>query len=332
MVSRTYFGSHRGREVYLLTLDNGILRVGLLSFGATIHSLVYKGVDVCLGYDKLGQYVHEDGYIGASVGRHANRIAKSRFELNGQEFRLCANEGENQLHGGKEGFSHRVWDFRPGEDQVTFSLDSPHKDQGFPGNLRVEITFRLEGSALRIEYSAVSDRDTVVNLTNHAYFNLGGQAGGTVYSHELQINAEKYTPCGPGTIPTGEISGVDGTALDFRQAVTLGSRLCDPRLEETKGLDHNFVLSGGKAAALYCPETGIGMDVETSMEGMQVYSAGFLTPRPGKDDAVYGQHHAVCLETQHFPDAVNHKNFPSPVLKAGEEFSHWTQFEFSAIS
>lgn len=328
MVTKTYFGSHKGREVYLLTLDNGSLKAGILSFGATLHSLVYKGLDLCLGYEHLGQYVHDDGYIGASVGRHANRIAQSRFELNGQEYILSANEGANQLHGGLEGFSHKVWDFSCGENDVTFSLDSPDGDEGFPGNLHAEITFRLEGSSLLLEYRAASDKDTVVNLTNHAYFNLGGQASGAVYSHKLQINAEKFTPCGPGTIPTGEIDSVEATALDFRKPVVLGSILCDKRLDITKGLDHNFVPDGHKAGSLYCPETDIRMDVETSMEGMQVYSAGFLSTRPGKDGAVYGQHHALCMETQHFPDAVHHSSFPSPVLRAGEEYRHWTKFIF----
>jgi len=285
-------------------------------------------VDVCLGYEHLGQYIHEDGYIGACVGRHANRIAGSRFTLNGQEYVLSTNEGNNQLHGGKEGFSHKVWDFDCGENEVTFSLDSPNGDEGFPGNLHTEITFRLEGSALCLEYKAVSDKDTVVNLTNHAYFNLGGHDSGAVYSHELQINANNYTPCGPGTIPTGEIACVEGTALDFRKAEVLGSRLNDSSLDITKGLDHNFVLDGSRACRLYCPETNIGMNVETSMEGMQLYSAGFLSSRRGKNGAVYGLHHAVCMETQHFPDAVNHANFPSPVLKAGEEYLHWTKFIF----
>lgn len=326
MISKNYFGSHRGREVYLLTIDNGILKAGILSFGATLHSLVYKGVDICLGYEHLGQYVHEDGYIGACVGRHANRIAGSRFELNGQEYLLSANEGENQLHGGAEGFSHKIWDYVCCDDQITFMLDSPDGDEGFPGNLHAEIRFSLEGSALRIDYRAVSDRDTVVNMTNHAYFNLGGQDSGPVYDQLLQINAGKYTPCGPGTIPTGEIASLEGTVLDFRKPLILGSRLCDLRLDITKGLDHNFVLDGQRAGSLYCPQTDIRMDVETSMEGMQVYSAGFLSHRPGKNGAYYGRHHAVCMETQHFPDAVNHHNFPSPVLKAGEEYFHWTKF------
>ena len=329
MVKKTYFGSHRGREVYLLTLDNGSLKAGILSFGAALHSLVYKGVDVCLGYEQLGQYVHQDGYIGACVGRHANRIAGSRFELNGKEYVLSANEGENQLHGGREGFSHKVWDFQCGENEVTFSLDSPDGDEGFPGNIHVEICFRLEGCGLVIEYRAESDADTVLNLTNHAYFNLGGHGSGAVYSHELQVNAQSYTPCGAGNIPTGEIASVDGTALDLRAPTVLGDRLNDHRLGITEGLDHNFVLDGRRAGSLYCPETGIRMDVETSTEGMQVYSAGFLTPRQGKCGAEYGKHHAVCMETQHFPDAVNHENFPSPVLRAGEEYEHWTRFWFS---
>lgn len=329
MVTKRYFGSHRGREVYSFFLDNGVLKAEVLSFGAVLRSLVFKGVDVCLGYEHLGQYVSSDGYIGACVGRHANRIAGSRFKLGAQEHSLSANEGANQLHGGKEGFSHKVWDFECGENEVTFSLDSPDGDEGFPGNLHVDICFRLENNALLIEYRAQSDKDTVVNLTNHAYFNLGGQGSGAVYSHELQINAESYTPCGPGNIPTGEIAAVEGTALDFRHPVVMGGRLCDKALEVTQGLDHNFVLGIQTAGSLYCPETGIHMDVETSMEGMQLYSAGFLTSRPGKNGAFYGKHHAICMETQHFPDAINHANFPSPVLKAGEEYRHWTRFIFA---
>lgn len=333
MVSVNKFGKNNGQDVYLLTISNGTMEAEFISFGATLRSLRVPDknsnlTDVCLGYDSVEEYLSNDGYIGAAIGRHANRIAHSRFLLNGKEYILSANEGENQLHGGLEGFSHKLWSFACGENSVTFSLNSPDGDEGYPGNLHTEITYGLDGSTLSIDYRALSDADTVVNLTNHAYFNLSGHKSGRIDSHILTVNADHYTPCGPGTIPTGGIAKVEGTALDMRSPTILGARLMLPELDATKGFDHNFALNSGHAARLYCSETGIAMDVFTSLEGMQIYSAGFLTRRKGKNGAIYSQHNALCLETQHFPDAINHRNFPSPILKTGEEYHEFTRFCF----
>lgn len=334
MAALKLFGRLNGKPVYLIKLANGDIEAEIISFGATLRALRVKGRDgemhdVCLGYDSAEDYAKQDGYLGATVGRHANRIGGSRFELNGQEYSLSSNEGANQLHGGIEGFSHKLWSFNCSEYAVTFSLDSPDGDEGYPGNLHAEVSFSIESAKLRIEYKAVSDADTLVNMTNHAYFNLGGHESGKVYAHELCLGAEHYTPCGEGNIPTGEILPVDGTALDLRDFTRLGDRLDDAALALTEGFDHNFVLSSSPAAVLYCPKTGIEMKCSTSLEGMQLYSAGFLSGRVGKEGAVYGKHHAVCLETQHYPDAVNKQGFPSPVLRAGQKYNEWTEYEFA---
>ncbi len=333
MAALKLFGKINSQPVYLIMLTNGKIEVEFLSFGATIHSIRVPDkngamTDVCLGYESIEEYVTNDGYLGATVGRHANRIGGSRFNLGGKEYILSSNEGANQLHGGIVGFSHKCWNFSCTENSVTFSIDSPDGDEGYPGNLHAEVCFSIEDSALRIDYSAVSDADTVVNLTNHAYFNLGGQQSGSVYSHTLKLGADSYTLCGSGNIPSGEIASVEGSTLDMREETPLIGVITALSQPATEGLDHNFVLSSSPAAVLYCPESGIELQCTTSLEGLQVYSAGFLDSRNGKNGAVYGKHHAICLETQHFPDAVNNPNFPSPVLKAGEEYREWTAYSF----
>ena len=323
-----------GAGVDLITLSDGPVSVELLSYGAAVRSIWVPDrdgnpTDVCLGYETLEEYQQQDACFGGTIGRCANRIGNAVFAIDGKEYRLTANEGANQLHGGVEGFHKKLWDYSCGENCVTFRLDSPDGDEGFPGNLHAEVTYTLEGGRLTIDYRAVTDRDTVVNLTNHAYFNLAGQDGGVIDDHVLRVRAACYTPSGAGNIPTGEIVSVEGTPLDLRGGAVLGDRLNDPFLRESRGFDHNYVLDGGEAAAeLYCPRTGIAMEMSTTLEGMQLYSAGFLTERKGKSGAVYGQSHAVCLETQHFPDAVNHGNFPTPVLRAGEEFRETTGYRF----
>lgn len=327
------FGRIVNKPVYLIKLTNGKIELELLSFGATVRSLRvadrYNNFrDVCLGYETIEEYLHNDGYVGATVGRNANRIGSSRFTLNGKEYVLSSNEGENQLHGGIEGFSHKCWNFSCTENSVTFTLDSADGDEGYPGNLRAEVCFSIKDTTLRISYKAISDADTVVNLTNHAYFNLGGHDSGSIATHSLLLGSESYTPCGEGNIPTGEIDSVADTPLDFRSEKSLINSIEQLKDSDTRGIDHNFVLSAEPAATLYCPESGIEMICRTSLEGIQVYSAGFLSQRAGKNGAIYGQHHAICLETQHFPDAVNHSGFPSSVLKAGEEYREWTEYSF----
>ena len=307
----------------LLTLSDGTVTVELLSFGAAVRSIIVpdrdgKPVDVCLGYDTLEEYRAHDGCLGACVGRHANRIAGAEITLDGTRWPLAANEGANQLHGGPDGFGNRMWDFTHDENSVTFTLHSPHLDQGFPGNLDASVRYALSGGTLTLTYRAVSDRDTVVNLTNHTYFNLSGHASGRVDAQELTVHAGRYTPCGEGNIPTGEILPVEGTRFDLRRPAPLAGR----------DYDHNFVLDGRAAAELYSPATGIALAVETTQPGVQVYTAGFLSERKGKGGAVYGPANAVCLETQHFPDAIHHADFPSPVLKAGAEYEETTSFRF----
>ena len=334
MTSKRVFGHLNGREVCCITLSDGICAVELLTYGATVRAIRVpdregKLTDVCLGYDTLEEYRANDGYLGASVGRHANRIGGAKFALNGVEYKVAPNEGENQLHGGPEGFSTRLWEYALGENNVSFSLTSPDGDQGFPGNFRETVTYTLSGGVLTIDYCAVSDKDTVANLTNHAYFNLGGHDSGPVTGHVVTIRADHYTPVGAGSIPTGEIAPVEGTVFDLRQPVALGERLDCPELKDPNGFDHNFALTGeNPGAEVYCSATGIAMEMTTTLEGVQFYTAGFLTERKGKNGAVYAPRHGLCLETQHYPDAANKPNFPSPVLRAGEEFRHSISYRF----
>lgn len=307
-------------------LNNGCLCCSILPFGATLQSLRVpdregKARDVVLGYDTQAAYERNDGYLGATVGRFANRIGSARFSLNGREYRLRANEGENQLHGGIVGFSHRLWtvEEKTGTHAV-FSLLSPDGDEVYPGNLRVRVSYTLEGAALRILYEAQSDADTVCSLTNHSYFNLSGC--GSVAEQELMIFADHYTPVDAALIPTGEITPVAGTALDFRTLRPIGS-----------GYDHNFVLRGEPgtlrpAAFARCAESGITMTVSSTMPGLQLYTAGVLTERPGKGGSVYKPGWGFCLETQFFPDAPNQPAFSSPLLRAGERYEHETVFAF----
>lgn len=269
-----------------------------------------------LGYDTQAEYQHHDGYLGAVVGRFANRIGGARFALNGREYRLRANEGENQLHGGAVGFSHRLWTVEAASgERAVFTLESPDGDEGYPGSLRVRVSYVLQGASLRIVYEALSDADTVCSLTNHSYFNLAGHASGSAAGQELCIEADAYTPVDASLIPTGEIAPVVGTALDFRCMRPIGS-----------GYDHNFVLRGGVHAR--SAESGITMAVTTTMPGLQLYTAGVLTERRGKGGAVYARGHGFCLETQHFPDAPNKPWFPSPLLRSGEHYRQETVFAF----
>lgn len=336
MVTERLFGAVNGREVHLVTLaDASGAEVELISLGAAIRAIRVPdrngaSTDVCLGYETPEEYASQDSCLGGTIGRCANRIGGARFAIGGREYRLTSNEGRNTLHGGAVGFHQKLWDCACGGDFVTFSLTSPDGEEGFPGNLRVEVTYTLQDGTLTIDYRAESDADTVVNLTNHAYFNLAGHDGGPVTDHVLTVRADRYTPSDSGNIPTGELAPVDGTPLDLRTPAVLGERLRDPFLAASRGYDHNFVLNGGGAwaAGLFCPRTGIALEMSTTLEGMQLYTAGWLTERPGKCGARYAPAHAVCLEAQHFPDAVNHENFPSPILRAGAAYHEVITYRF----
>ena len=334
MAERTPFGTLEGRPISLVTLTDGTMSVELLPYGAAIRSIRVpdrdgKIVDVCLGYDTADEYARQDACLGGTIGRCANRIGGAEFSIDGHTYPLTANEGKNQLHGGLVGFHKKWWTDTIEGNRAVFTLDSPDGEEGYPGNVHAEVTYTLFGGVLTVDFSARSDHDTVVNLTNHAYFNLAGHDAGRVDDHRLTARADAYTPAGSDNVPTGVIAPVEGTPLDLRHGAWVGETADDPFFAATRGFDHNVVLTGGgEAAELWCPRTGIGMALSTTLPGMQVYSAGFLTERPGKGGAVYGQRHAVCLEPQFFPDAVHHENFASPILRAGQEYHQTISYRF----
>ena len=345
MMERIPFGIARdGRAVDEITLDNGILRCSLLTYGAALRGLTAQGrkgpVDVVLGFDNMEDYETQDKFMGAVVGRYANRIAKGSFALEGRQYALACNDGENHLHGGPAGLFSKVWRAEScGETGVTFSCESPDGEEGFPGNMRVSVTYTLEGSALRLAYRAESDKVTVCNLTNHGYFNLNGHDAHGAMEQVLALYAQSYTPVIPGSIPTGEIVPVEGKPMDFRTPRVIGERIGEAfrQLELCSGYDHNWVVDGetGKlrpAALLESPKTGIRMTVETTLPGIQFYAGNYMDGCPaGKGGAQYGRRDAVCLETQFFPDTPNHPDFPQCVLRPGQVWSHETVFRFSRV-
>lgn len=332
-----------GSEVVCMPLKNGTLSAEIVSYGASIARLCVPGkggenVDVVLGFDTCKNLLAHSGHFGAAVGRFANRIGGASFDLNGVHYALNANKGVNHLHGGPTGFSHRNWTVTDSsENAVTLSIISPDGQEGYPGTLTARVTYTLTEDALRIDYRAVSDKDTLCNLTNHAYFNLDGHASGSVANQMVQLFADTYTPTDAGSIPTGEIAPVAGTPLDLRRPTRLGAHWDDAfdQLRLAGGYDQNFVVNGTAgtlrpAAEARAVKTGIVMRVETDRPGIQLYSGNGIHDTPtGKGGAVYGKRHAFCLETQGFPDAPHHPNFPSAVLKAGEEFRSTTVYRFS---
>lgn len=319
---------------YTLVSDTGC-RAEILDYGATIRGILVPDrsgrlVDVALGYDTLEEYAKQGGSMGATVGRFANRIGKGRFTLNGVEYQLAVNNGPNHLHGGLLGFERQVWKTEETAEGLRFTLVSPDGQDGYPGAMTASVTFAWEGSALTLRYHAVSDRDTILNLTNHSYFNLAGH--GNILDHRLTLAAEVFNEGDPDCLPTGRLLPVAGTAMDFRTERAIGERIGSEEdcVHLYGGYDSNFVLCGSPAAVLRCPESSITMTVTTDQPGIQVYTSNGLSARPGKDGARYGLHSAVCLETQHFPDAIHHPEWPSCVLKAGDVFESYTTFAFSA--
>ncbi len=338
MISSRIFGYSGKNEILAIELgnDKGMSAV-VLTLGATLQSIVVpdkdgKPVDVCLGYDTPGEYLSNTGYFGACIGRNANRIGGAAFELGGVKYALDANEGLNQLHGGANGFDRKFWDVEITPDAAVFRCAAGHLESGFPGRIETRVKYSLDGeNGLTIEYTARCDEDTVVNLTNHCYFNLSGHDSGDILDHVVTIHADSYTPADDQSIPTGETAGVGGTPLDFRQGRILRAGIDSPEFAPFAGYDHNFVTSGAgfrEVASATSPETGIGMRVITTLEGMQLYTGNHITPRAGKRGARYSERGGFCMETQHFPDAVNKPSFPSPVLKKGETFSEKTCYRF----
>ncbi len=326
-----------GTEVTAYRIENRAgASVTLIDYGAAIQSLKVPDrhenlTDVVLGYDTAAEYEANDGFLGATIGRVGNRIGGASFYLNGTVYPLAKNDNENCLHGGVRGFDKYVWEgrFTPMGDSVTFTRVSPDGEEGFPGNLTVSVTFTLtEDNALRIRYDADTDQDTLVSLTNHAYFNLEGR--GSVLEHLLTINADRFCENDPFCLPTGKLLQVESTPFDFRNEKTIGHDLYadDVQLKNGGGYDHCYVLSGRHAAVLTARGSGIRMQVFTDMPGMQLYSSNFLGPRPCHGGEVFGLRSSVALETQLFPNAMNCYAFPSPVLRAGKHMTSETIYAF----
>ncbi|MDM8239338.1 aldose epimerase family protein [Pseudoflavonifractor phocaeensis] len=335
-----------GSAVEILTLDNGILSCEVITFGAALRSLYVPDRtgnkrDVLLGYDTLDEYETRPAYLGAVVGRVANRIAGGQFTMDGRTYTLAVNDPPNHLHGGNVGFSHRVWSVVEHTPTLAaLALTSLDGEEGYPGTLQVRVTYALEGSALSMRYQATTDRETPCNLTGHAYFNLNGHNSGPVTEQLLRIHAEHYTPSDTTNIPTGEIVPVAGTPMDFRKSTPIGARIHEPfpQLIQANGYDHNYVIDGDvgalrKAAQACAPASGISMDVETTLPGLHFYAANFLGKGlRGKNGAVYGPRHAFCLETQFFLDAVNQPSFPSVILRPDCVYDHTTVFSFHCVN
>lgn len=331
-------------DLYTLTNASGV-EVTIMTYGGTVVSLKVpdragKMMDVVLGYDNLEGYLKSSPYFGCIVGRYGNRIAKGAFSLNGHQYTLAKNDGENTLHGGIKAFDKVVWQAKEVKSQtgVGLSLNYMSKDgeEGFPGNLSVTVVYRLTNkNELKIDYSATTDKTTVINLTHHSYFNLAGE--GSILDHEMMIDASRFTPVDNGLIPTGELRSVKGGPMDFMKPARIGARI-DEQNEQLvlgKGYDHNWVLnnSAGRlalAARAYEPASGRVMEVYTTEPGIQFYTGNFLDGSiTGKGGQVYKKRYGFCLETQHFPDSPNKPSFPSTVLKPGRTYRSTTVYKFS---
>ena len=344
-ITRKHFGtSPEIGEAYLYSLTCDAIQVQITNYGGAIRSITVpdrRGEfgDVVLGYDTLTEYVKNSRYLGALIGRFANRIAQGKFTLNGVTHQLPQNNGPNHLHGGPKGFHKVVWEAREGlEDQravLRLRYLSKDGDEEYPGNLEATVTYTLSANGeLQIDYQAVTDMPTIINLTNHSYFNLRGS--GTILNHELKINANTFTPIGPDLIPTGEMLDVEETPMDFLTATAIGARIDNAyvQLAFAGGYDHNFVVKDftglmRRAAYVYEPESGRTLEVLTTQPGIQFYSGNFLDGTlKGKYGMVYEKRSGLCLETQHFPDSPNHPNFPSTVLEPGDEYHQTTIWRF----
>jgi aldose 1-epimerase len=338
-----------GTKVYRWSLENGGTRMKVLSYGGVVQSLEIpdrrgRYENVSLGFDNLDDYVARSPHFGALIGRYGNRIAKGRFTLDGRQYQLSVNDGENSLHGGALGFDYRVWDVEPftrGSDVgLVLHYTSVDGEMGYPGTLKAKVTYTLtRRGEWRIDYEATTDKATVVNLTSHVYWNLAGEGSGTIEDHELSIAASRFTPTDAGLIPTGELAKVAGTPFDFRRAKPIGRDIRDghPQLVTAKGFDHNWVLDKGitdrpeHVATLRDGASGRTLRIATDQPGLQFYSGNFLDGTlTGPGGSVYRQGDALCLETQHFPDSPNQPSFPSTVLRPGQTYRTTTVHSFDA--
>lgn len=339
----TDFGvTSKGEEakLYILSNEKG-MEIAVTDYGAALVSVIVPDkdghpCDVVLGYDEAAGYEEGDLFLGATVGRVANRIGGAAFELNGKNYELEKNNNGNNLHSGMDFYCKRMWEVKEAaDDHVIFTLESPDKDQGYPGALHIEVTYTLTNeNEIKIAYHAVPEADTIINMTNHSYFNLDGHASGDVMDQEVWINADAFTRADAESIPTGEITPVEGTPMDFRTKKTLGRDIEEEyeALNFGMGYDHNWVLNNQgsfeKVAEMSSQESGITMEVYTDLPGMQLYTANFIVEAKGKGGAIYHKRQACCFETQYFPDAVHKVNFEGPVCRKGETYDTVTVYKF----
>ncbi|MDT0644061.1 aldose epimerase family protein [Zunongwangia sp. F363] len=332
-------------EMYTLSNSNG-MEVQIITYGGRITKLTAPDLnnnyqDVVLGFDSIGQYLEENPYFGAIIGRYGNRIAGGKFSLDGEEYTLPQNNGENTLHGGDKGFDKVIWKATPleGKNALKLSYTSKDMEQGFPGQLETTVTYELkDDNSLNVEYKATTDKKTIVNLTQHSYFNLSGDFSKDILDHKVEINADEFIPVNENLIPTGEIRDVQGTPFDFREAQAIGKNIEaeNEQILRGNGYDHCWVLneqdSGVRyAASAYDPDSGRYLEVYTDEPGMQFYTANFLNGTlPAKGGGTYGKRTGFCFETQHYPDTPNQEGFPTVVLEPGETYTSNTSFRFSA--
>lgn len=348
-ITKRLFGKTAdGAEVHVFTLENvNGITAEIINFGGILRSLLVpdrKGSfeDVVLGFDEISSYERKGPYFGALIGRHANRIENACFKLNGVEYKLNKNDGDNHLHGGIKGFDKVVWqaeiDVQDENEVLKLGYMSKDKEEGYPGNLKVQVTYKLtDNNELVIDYFAVGDQDTLVNLTNHSYFNLAGHSSGNILKHKLKLNADKITANDKYSIPTGEIREIKNSPMDFTELTVIGDEINSEYDQIVFGIgyDHNWILNTSgkyseKAAEVYEENSGRVMEVFTTKPGIQFYSGNFLDGTDiGKGGVPYERRNGFCLETQYFPNGINNKNFPSPILKVGEEYKHTTVYKFS---
>jgi aldose 1-epimerase len=334
-------------NLFTLTNDNGV-EVKITNYGGVVVSLIVPDQhghldDIVLGFDTLAEYLEKSPYFGCITGRYANRIAYGKFTLNGVDYALAQNDGENHLHGGSKGFDKELWTTEEIRSEVGVGLKlnytSPDGEENYPGTLSVSVVYTLTNDdELKIEYTATTDQDTIVNLTNHSYFNLAGAGEGNILGHELMINAERFTPVDNTAIPTGELRPVAGTPFDFREMTEIGARIeqDDEQLKFGQGYDHNWVLGNAGGALILAARveeaaSGRAMEVYTTELGIQFYSGNFLDGLTGKGGQKYPRRSGLCLETQHYPDSPNQPDFPSTVLKPGETYQTTTIYKFSTL-
>lgn len=342
MIEKKYFGKIEGREVSLYILKNNSLEVTLSDYGATIIRIrlaLRSGEvrDLVRGYDDLASYMNADGYLGAVVGRVGNRICRGRFTLDGKDYELYCNNGVNHLHGGKVGFDKKIYDASIEGDSILFSATSPDGEEGYPGKLDYSVRYTLEDNSLRLDYYAVTDKATPVNLTNHVYFNLMGS--GTIYSHSITVDADRYIPTDDTLIPMGEIASVEGTPFDFRSEKFLGAGILGTHKDITLGggLDHCVVFTDRgegihERVKVTSPDGLVTLKAYTDLPAVQLYSGNFLGNKefPFRGGEKQIKRAAFCLETENMPDSVNHENFTNTVLRPGEEYKNSTVYKFIA--